>query len=117
MVSHIADQSTQLVLHCVEDQGHRALLDLVLVLELLRPLSLSSGESIAAHSAITLGTLANFVLLDVTLHDLAVEGEGIFLSQLVRELSLLRLYDVDFGDADNIGQSIVTTVVSELSLL
>lgn len=46
------------------------------------------------------------MLLDVALHDLTVEREGLFLSQFVGELTLHRLHMIRIRDAHNVSQTV-----------
>ena len=49
------------------------------------------------------------MLLDVSLHHFAVKGKRSSVSQVIRKLTLLRLYDIDFADTHDICQAILLT--------
>ena len=57
------------------------------------------------------------MLLDVSLHHFAVKGKRSSISQVIRKLTLLWLYDIDFADTHDICQAILLTFGLVLRLL
>ena len=57
------------------------------------------------------------MLLNIALHHLAVEGKWLLFSELVRELTLLRLHMVRIRDTDDVGETIGIFVLLVLWLV
>ena len=118
MVSDIADQALKLMLDSVEDAGNGALDDLSLIRELPRCLSFVCRKSIVAgHLGLPSAALGDFVFLDVSVHDLAIEGKRLLLGQLIRQLTFLRLHDISLIDAHNVRDAVIVAFVPILGLL
>ena len=116
VLSHIANQALEFLLNRVQDEGHRSLLDRVVVLQ--RSVFLdSSGWQAAALRSSALGTLAYLVLLDVSLHHLTVESQGLLFGKLIWKLTFLRLDNVGLVNTHDICETILLTVSLEVWLL
>lgn len=116
VLSHIANQALEFLLNRVEDEGHRSLLDRVVVLQ--RPVFLDpSGWQATALRSSALWALAHLVLLDVSFHHLTVESQGLLLGELIWKLTSLRLDNVGLVNTHDICETILLTVSLEVWLL
>ena len=84
MIGYVADQSLELVLNDVENQGNRALLNGCLVLQHLLGLGSLSGQSTTALRSLSFWALTDLVLLDITIHYFIIELNRLFLRNMVR---------------------------------